>query len=43
MLITLHIWTDASDDRLQVAKLIMIAVMLTLSIDVVNGYMGEFS
>ena len=39
----LHIWTEASDYRLQVAKLIMIAVMLTLSINVINGYMGEFS
>ena len=39
----LHVWTEASDYRLQVAKLIMIAVMLTLSINVINGYMGEFS
>lgn len=39
----LHIWTETSDYRLQVAKLIMIAVMLTLSINVINGYMGEFS
>lgn len=39
----LHIWTESSDYRLQVAKLIMIAVMLTLSINVINGYMGEFS
>ncbi|MDA8139676.1 MAG: branched-chain amino acid ABC transporter permease [Desulfobacteraceae bacterium] len=39
----LHIWTETSDYHLQVAKLIMIAVMLTLSINVINGYMGEFS
>ncbi|RJQ81946.1 MAG: branched-chain amino acid ABC transporter permease [Desulfobacteraceae bacterium] len=39
----LDIWTVASDYRLQVAKLVMIAVMLTLSINVINGYMGEFS
>jgi branched-chain amino acid transport system permease protein len=39
----LHIWTETSDYRLQVAKLIMIAVMLTLSLNVINGYMGEFS
>lgn len=39
----LHVWTEASDYRLQVAKLIMIAVMLTLSINVINGFMGEFS
>jgi branched-chain amino acid transport system permease protein len=41
--ISLHFWTDLSDYRLQVVKLIMIAVMLTLSINVINGYMGEFS
>ncbi len=39
----IHIWSEASDYRLQVAKLIMIAVMLTLSINIINGYMGEFS
>lgn len=39
----LHIWTDVSDYRLQVAKLTMIAVMITLSLNVINGYMGEFS
>ena len=41
--VALHIWTEASDYRLQVSKLIMIAVILTLSINVINGYMGEFS
>ena len=41
--LSLHLWTDLSDYRLQVVKLIMIAVMLTLSINVINGYMGEFS
>ncbi|MBI5064489.1 MAG: branched-chain amino acid ABC transporter permease, partial [Desulfatitalea sp.] len=41
--IALHVWTEASDYRLQVAKLIMVAVMLTLSLNVINGYMGEFS
>jgi branched-chain amino acid transport system permease protein len=39
----LHIWSGISDYRLQVIKLTMIAVMLTLSINVINGYMGEFS
>ncbi|MBT8342811.1 MAG: branched-chain amino acid ABC transporter permease, partial [Desulfatitalea sp.] len=39
----IHVWAAASDYRLQVAKLIMIAVMLTLSLNVINGYMGEFS
>ncbi len=39
----LHIWTGMSDYRLLVLKLMLIAVMLTLSINVINGYMGEFS
>jgi branched-chain amino acid transport system permease protein len=39
----LHLWTDVSDYRLQVVKLIMIYIMLTLSLNVINGYMGEFS
>ncbi len=39
----LHIWTDMSDYRVLVLKLTMIAVMLTLSLNVINGYMGEFS
>ncbi|MEJ2718582.1 MAG: branched-chain amino acid ABC transporter permease [Deltaproteobacteria bacterium] len=39
----LHYWADLSDYRLLVLKLTMIAVMLTLSINVINGYMGEFS
>ena len=41
--LALHYWTDISDYRLLVLKLTMIAVMLTLSINVINGYMGEFS
>jgi branched-chain amino acid transport system permease protein len=39
----LHLWADMSDYRLLVIKLAMIAIMLTLSINVINGYMGEFS
>ncbi len=39
----MHLWTDLSDYRLLVLKLTMIAIMLTLSINVINGYMGEFS
>ncbi len=39
----MHFWTDMSDYRLLVLKLTMIAIMLTLSINVINGYMGEFS
>jgi branched-chain amino acid transport system permease protein len=39
----LYLWADLSDYRILVTKLIMIAIILTLSINVVNGYMGEFS
>jgi branched-chain amino acid transport system permease protein len=39
----LHLWADLSDYRVLVLKLTMIAVMLTLSLNVINGYMGEFS
>jgi branched-chain amino acid transport system permease protein len=41
--VALHFWADLSDYRLLVLKLTMIAVMLTLSINLINGYMGEFS
>jgi branched-chain amino acid transport system permease protein len=40
---TLHIWGDISDYRILVARLAMISIILTLSLNVVNGYMGEFS
>jgi branched-chain amino acid transport system permease protein len=40
---TLHLWCAISDYRLLVARFILIAIMLTLSLNVVNGYMGEFS
>lgn len=39
----LHLWGDISDYRILVARLAMIAIILTLSLNVVNGYMGEFS
>ncbi|MDD2695166.1 MAG: branched-chain amino acid ABC transporter permease [Anaerolineales bacterium] len=39
----LHIWSSLNDYRALVVKLILIAVILTLSLNVVNGYMGEFS
>jgi branched-chain amino acid transport system permease protein len=41
--LVLHYWADLSDYRELVLKLTMIAVMLTLSINLINGYMGEFS
>jgi branched-chain amino acid transport system permease protein len=39
----LHLWSGPNDYRLLVARLTLIAIMLTLSLNVVNGYMGEFS
>src|SRR3990170_3046190 len=39
----LHVWAEISDYRVLVLRLTLIAVMLTLSLDVINGYMGEFS
>jgi branched-chain amino acid transport system permease protein len=39
----LHLWAGMSDYRLLIVKLILIAILITLSLNVVNGYMGEFS
>ena len=39
----LHLWAGITDYRALVLKLTLIAVMLTLSLNVINGYMGEFS
>ena len=39
----LHIWAEVSDYRLLTLKLTLIAVMVTMSLNIVNGYMGEFS
>jgi branched-chain amino acid transport system permease protein len=39
----LHVWSDISAYRVLTLKLTLIAVMVTLSLNVVNGYMGEFS
>ncbi len=39
----LHLWTGINDYRLLVVKLTLIAVIITLSLNVINGYMGEFS
>jgi branched-chain amino acid transport system permease protein len=39
----LEIWTDISDYRLLMLKLTLIAIMITLSLNIINGYMGEFS
>ncbi len=40
---TLHIWSDVSAYRVLSLKLTLIAIMLTLSLNIINGYMGEFS
>jgi branched-chain amino acid transport system permease protein len=41
--LALHLWSGMSDYRVLVVKLALIAVIVTLSLNVVNGYMGEFS
>lgn len=39
----LSTWAGINDYRVLVVKLTMIAVILTLSLNVINGYQGEFS
>jgi len=39
----LHIWSDISAYRVLTLKLTLIGIMLTLSLNIINGYMGEFS
>ncbi len=43
MYTVLHIWAEMSDYRLITLKLTLIAILLTLSLNIINGYMGEFS
>lgn len=38
-----HFWTDVNAYRLIMLKLMLISILLTLSLNVINGYMGEFS
>lgn len=40
---TLYMWSEISAYRVLTLKLTLIAVILTLSLNVINGYMGEFS
>jgi branched-chain amino acid transport system permease protein len=40
---TLHLWSSTSQYRVLVLRLTFISVMVTLSLNVVNGYLGEFS
>jgi branched-chain amino acid transport system permease protein len=39
----LHLWAGINDYRALVVKLTMISIILTISINVINGYQGEFS
>jgi len=39
----LHWWSDMSLYRADVLRFTLIAVLLTLSLNIINGYMGEFS
>jgi branched-chain amino acid transport system permease protein len=39
----LYLWSEVSAYRVLTLKLTLIAVILTLSLNVINGYMGEFS
>jgi len=41
--LALHLWADISAYRGLTLRLTLIAVMMTLSLNVINGYMGEFS
>ncbi len=41
--VILQIWSDVSDYRLLVVRLILVAIIITLSLNLINGYMGEFS
>ena len=38
-----HIWAGVSNYRLITLKFTLIAIMVTVSLNVINGYMGEFS
>lgn len=38
-----HVWAGVSNYRLIILKLTLIAVLLILSLNIINGYMGEFS
>jgi len=40
---SMHFWADISLYRELTLKLTLIAIMLTLSLNIINGYMGEFS
>jgi branched-chain amino acid transport system permease protein len=39
----LHLWAGINDYRVLVVKLTMISIILTISLNIINGYQGEFS
>ncbi len=39
----LHLWAGINDYRALVVKLTMISIILTISLNIINGYQGEFS
>jgi len=39
----LHLWAGINDYRVLVLKLTMVSIILTISINIINGYQGEFS
>ncbi|MCI5147495.1 MAG: branched-chain amino acid ABC transporter permease, partial [Candidatus Electrothrix sp. AR3] len=39
----LHLWAGINDYRALVIKLTMISIILTISLNIINGYQGEFS
>jgi branched-chain amino acid transport system permease protein len=41
--VVLRVWAAASDYRLITLQLTLIAILFTLSLNIINGYMGEFS
>ncbi|HDQ41528.1 MAG TPA: branched-chain amino acid ABC transporter permease [Desulfonatronum sp.] len=38
-----HFWADVNAYRMIMLKMMLISILLTLSLNVINGYMGEFS
>ncbi len=40
---TLHLWAGINDYRDIIVRLTLISIILTISINVINGYQGEFS
>ncbi|MCP3943135.1 MAG: branched-chain amino acid ABC transporter permease [Desulfobacteraceae bacterium] len=39
----LHLWAGINDYRILIIKLTLISIILTVSVNVINGYQGEFS